>query len=168
MNGLYTEHYVKRTPSALQRIGKVALIAGSVALLLFGIMLASGILGFLGVAAIAASYFLMPLFNADYEYIFVDGQIDFDKISGGEKRKNMLRIDLDNVEIMAPENSHRLDSFRNQQGLSVKDFTSNTEGPQRYCIYLSHNGEKLLIKFEPSEKMIEFSKQKAPRKVFTD
>ncbi|MBO4416241.1 MAG: hypothetical protein J5824_09730 [Lachnospiraceae bacterium] len=168
MNGLYTEHYVKRTPSMLQRIGKIAMIAVSVLLLLFGIMTANGILSFLGVAAIAASYFVMPMFNADYEYIFVDGQIDFDKISGGEKRKNMLRIDLDNIEIMAPDKSHRLDSFRNQQGLSVKDFTSNTEGPERYCIFIAQNGEKMLIKFEPSEKMIEFSKQKAPRKVFTD
>ncbi|MCR5321968.1 MAG: DUF6106 family protein [Lachnospiraceae bacterium] len=168
MNGLYTEHYVKRAPSPLQRIGKIAMIAVSVLLLLFGIMLASGILAFLGVVAIAASYFLMPMFNADYEYIFVDGQIDFDKISGGEKRKNMLRIDLDNIDIMAPEKSYRLDNYRNQQGLSIKDFTSNTEGPDRYCIFISHNGEKMLIKFEPSEKMIEFSKQKAPRKVFTD
>ncbi|MBP5330242.1 MAG: hypothetical protein J6Y89_00120 [Lachnospiraceae bacterium] len=168
MNGLYTEHYVKRTPSPLQKIGKVAMIAVPVLLLLAGLMLASGILAFLGIAALIAAYFLMPMFNVDYEYIFVDGQIDFDRISGGEKRKNMLRIDLDNIEIMAPENSHRLDGYRNQQGLSIKDFTSNTEGPVRHCIFIAQNGEKMFIKLEPSEKIIEFSRQKAPRKVFTD
>lgn len=168
MNGLYTEHCVKRKTSGLQSAGKIALIVFSALLLLFGILMINGIFTILGIAAIAATYFLMPSFNVDYEYIFVDGQIDFDRISGGEKRKHLLRIDLDNAEIMAPEKSHRLDSIRNQQGLNVKDFTSNTEEAQVYGIFISHNGEKMLIRFEPSEKMIEYSKQKAPRKVFTD
>ena len=168
MNGLYAEHYVKRVPTVLQRIGKIAMIVVSVLLLLLGIMSAGPVLSFLGVAALIASYFLSPMFNVDYEYIFVDGQIDFDKISGGEKRKNALRIDLDNIEIMAPENSYRLDGYRSQQGYETRDFTSNTSEPGRYCIYMSHNGNKIRILWEPSEKMIEYSRQKAPRKVFTD
>ena len=168
MNGLYTEHYVKRQPSVLQMIGKIAIIVLAAMLLLFGIMVASGILAILGIAAVAAAYFAMPSFKIDYEYIFVDGQIDFDKISGGEKRKHILRVDLDNVEIMAPEKSHRLDGIRNQQGLSIKDFTSNTEEAEIYCLFIAQNGEKMMVKFEPSEKMIDYSKQKAPRKVFTD
>ena len=168
MNGLYTEHCIKRKLSVLQMAGKVALIVFSVALLLFGILTMIGIISILGIVAIAVTYFLMPMFKVDYEYIFVDGQIDFDRISGNDKRKHMLRIDLDNVEIMAPEKSHRLDSIKNQQGLSIKDFTSNTEEAEVYCIFISQNGEKMLIRFEPSEKMIEYSKQKAPRKVFTD
>ena len=168
MNGLYAEHYVKRTPSILQRVGKIAMIAVSILLLLFGIMNMNSLLSFLGVAALIASYFLMPMFNVDYEYIFVDGQIDFDKISGGEKRKNALRIDLDNIEIMAPDNSHRLDSYASQQGYEKRDFTSNTGNQACYSIYMSHNGNKIRILWEPSEKMIEYSKQKAPRKVFTD
>ncbi len=168
MNGLYTEHCIKRKTSALQSAGKIALIVFSATLLLFGIVMMQGIFTILGIAAVAVTYFVMPSFKVDYEYIFVDGQIDFDRISGGEKRKHMLRIDLDNAEIMAPEKSHRLDSIRNQQGLKIKDFTSNTEDALVYGILISQNGEKMLVRFEPSEKMIEYSRQKAPRKVFTD
>ena len=168
MNGLYAEHYVKRVPTILQRVGKIAMITVSILVLLVGIMSMSSLLSFLGVAALIASYFLSPMFNVDYEYIFVDGQIDFDRISGGERRKNMLRIDLDNIEIMAPENSHRLDSYKNQQGYETKDFTSNTPSEERYCICIAHNGNKLKILWEPSEKMLDYSRQKSPRKVFTD
>ena len=168
MNGLYTEHFVKRNPSVLKKAGKAALIALVVLILLAGIVLPSGILAFIGIAGIAAVYFFLPMMNADYEYIFVDGQIDFDRISGGEKRKTMLRLDLDNIDIMAPLNSHQLDSYRNQQGVTVKDFTSNTEDAKVYCIFLSKDGSRMMVKFEPSEKMIDFSRQKAPRKVFMD
>ena len=168
MNGLYTEHIVKRNLSPLQQVGKIAMIAVSAILLLGGFMLASGILAILGIAAVAACYFLYPMFNIEYEYVFVDGQIDFDRISGGQKRKNMLRLDLDNIEVMAPENSHRLDGYRNQQGTEKKDFTSGTAQGNRYCIFLAQNGSKLMVVFEPSDKIIEYSRQKAPRKVFTD
>ena len=168
MNGLYTEHCIKRNPSVLQKAGKIALIAFVALMLLAGIMLMNGIFAFLGVAGIAALFFVLPYFKQDYEYIFVDGQIDFDRISGGEKRKNMLRLDLDNIDVMAPEKSYHLDNYRNQNGITVKDFTSNTEGRKIYCIFLAKDGNKMMVKFEPSDKMVEFSKQKAPRKVFAD
>ncbi len=168
MNGLYAECYIKHNPTAAQKAGKIAIIAAGVLLLLAGIVLVNGVLAFLGIAAIVGFYFLYPMFDIAYEYVFVDGQIDFDKISGGEKRKNMLRIDLDNIEVMAPQNSHRLDSYRNQQGFEKKDFTSNTPDGNVYCIYMSHNSGKLAIFFEPDQKMIDYSRQKAPRKVFMD
>ena len=168
MNGLYTEHCIKKNPSPLQRIGKFALIAVIILFIAGGFFLASGILIFLGMASIAAAYFLFPLFNIEYEYVFVDGQIDFDRICGQEKRKTMLRVDLDNIEIMAPIGSHRLDSYRNQQGLTVMDFTSNTVPDNVYGLFTSREGNKIFVRFEPSEKMLDYSRQKAPRKVFTD
>ncbi|MCR5684998.1 MAG: DUF6106 family protein [Lachnospiraceae bacterium] len=168
MNGLYAECYIKHNPTAMQKAGKIGVIAAAVLLLLAGIVLVNGVLAFLGIVAVIGFYFLYPMFDIAYEYVFVDGQIDFDKISGGEKRKNMLRIDLDNVEIMAPSQSHHLDSYRNQQGFEKKDFTSNTPDKTVYCIYMSHNSGKLAIYFEPDQKIIDYSRQKAPRKVFTD
>ena len=43
------------------------------------------------------TYYLLPRLHVEYEYVFCDGQLDFDKISGGMKRKNMLRIDFENL-----------------------------------------------------------------------
>ena len=60
-------------------------------------------------------FFFFPKLHIDYEYIYVDGQIDFDRITGKSKRKTMLRIDFEQVEIMAPSDSSALDSYKNMQ-----------------------------------------------------
>lgn len=173
MNGLYTEHCIKRRTTAAMQFGKVLYAIAAVVLFVFGLLLSGNgavgyLVSFLGIAMFISMFFLLPRLNVDFEYIFCDGQIDFDKIMGGEKRKQMLRIDMDNVEIMAPEKSHQLDSYRNQQDLTIKDFSSKDPEAKKYCIFTSNGKEKLYIIFEPSEKMVEFAKQKGPRKVFTD
>lgn len=171
MNGLYTETYVKVKKSPLLSLVKPLLIVIGIAVVLLGFMGIAG-LGFLfvvvGGGIIFAAVCLSPLLNVDYEYIFCDGQIDFDRISGGEKRKTVLKLDMDNIEIMAPEKSHQLDSYNHMEGITVKDFSSKIADHKKYSIFLSNEGKKLLVIFEPSEKMVEFAKQKAPRKVFTD
>ena len=71
-----------------------------------------------------SAFYLFPKFHTEYEYIFCDGQIDFDRISGGESRKTILKIDMDNVELMAPENAHELDKYKNSD-MKVRDFSSH-------------------------------------------
>lgn len=173
MNGLYAEAYVKRKKTAVTMLAKAGLIFGAVLLIAVSLLFSGtgSVLGtiamFLAVVCVVGLFILLPRLDVAYEYIFVDGQIDFDQISGGEKRKSKLRIDMENIEIMAPENSHQLDSFRHQQS-KIKDFSSRDPEAKRYNIYMSHNGERLRIIFEPSEKMVDFARQKAPRKVFKD
>ena len=167
-NGLYTETYVKRKMTAGGMLAKGAMLfLGAVCLLGGMFILASGLLSFIGIAILVAFYFVNPLFNIDWEYIFCDGQIDFDRISGGEKRKTMLKIDIDNIDVMAPANSHELDSYNNQQNLTVKDFTSKTGEAKVYCIFVNKDGQRMKIMFEPSETMVDYCKQKGMRKVFT-
>ncbi len=167
-NGLYTETYVKRKMTAGGMLAKGAMIVLGAVFLLGGLLVfGSGLMSFLGIAIFIAFYFVNPLFNIDWEYIFCDGQIDFDRISGGEKRKTMLKIDIDNIDIMAPERSHELDSYNNQQNLTVKDFTSKTGQGKVYCIFVSKDGQRMKIMFEPSDTMVDYCKQKGMRKVFT-
>lgn len=169
MNGLYTEHCVKKNITPAMTFGKYALIALVIVLFVGGICMGSSVLSIIGVAGgIAVFMFVLPMFNMDYEYIFCDGQIDFDRITGGEKRKHMFRIDLDTAEIMAPAKSHRMDSYRNQNGVKIRDYSSGNPEAVTYAVYSGNGPEKSLVIFEPSEKMIEFSKQKSPRKVYTD
>ncbi len=51
-------------------------------------------------------YFLYRQKNFRMNTCFVDGQIDFDRIIGGESRKTMKRMILEKVEVVAPEHSH--------------------------------------------------------------
>jgi hypothetical protein len=168
MTGSYTENSVKRKATVSTYIAKAGLIILTIMLFLFGILINQSIVMFLSIGlGCLAGYYLFPRLSAEYEYIFCDGQIDFDRINGGESRKHVLRVDLESVEILAPEKSHELDKYNNSQ-FKVRDFSSHDANAKKYCIITSDETNRLKILFEPSEKMLELAKQKSPRKVFTE
>lgn len=168
MNDMYTEAGVKKQKSAKDALIKVAIFVTD-AILLFAGLLGASILLFLGIAATVATFYFLPYLNVDYEYIFCDGQFDFDKIMGGNKRKTQLKLDLDNCEVLCPANSHQLDGYTYQK-LQVKDFSSGDPSAKTFALVGKDIKNNTMVKviFEPSEKMLAFAKQKAPRKVFMD
>ena len=105
-------------------------------------------------------------FQVVYEYVFVDGQIDFDKIMGGSSRKHIKRINLETVTVVAPQRSHSLDGYKHLQGKAI-DFTSLDPNNENnvYVIVNTGNKDTEIIRFEPDENMIALMKKKAPRKV---
>lgn len=162
MNQMYAEAGVKRkdTPSTLALKGLMifGLIVG-VLLILLGNLFA-----FIGVILGAIIIFLFPKLNVDYEYVFVDGQIDFDRISGKSRRKTLLRIDMEQVEIVALQGSHALDGYTYAQSI-FKDFSSGSKNIKPYIIMANVKQKRYRIAFEPSEKMLSLMKQKSPRKI---
>ena len=129
-------------------------------------MLLGGFYSFIGVAIVLLVIFFYPRLSVEYEYIYVDGQLDFDKIMGKAKRKTMLRIDFEQVDIMAPVNSHALDSYRHIQ-LEKKDFTSQNKDSKPYAVIVNKDNKKLMVLFEPNDRMLDMIKQKSARKLVT-
>lgn len=162
MNQLYAEAGVKKADTLTTMLLRSLLIIGMIAGLL--VMLKGGVLGIIGVALVVALGFLFPKLNVEYEYVFVDGQLDFDKITGKSKRKTLLQIDLEQVEVMAPAGSHALDSYTYIQ-CEKKDFSSGRKDSRPYIIMAGIENKKMQIVFEPNEKMLSMIKQKSPRKL---
>ena len=133
------------------------------------VILALFALSFMGVryvmiVAVALAGFLVwywPRFRKEWEYVFCDGQLDFDLIKGGEKRKHILRIELENADVVAPLGSEALDGYRH---LPVKDFSSGRQEAHLYGIatILPKQESKVLIRFESNEKMLKMMKDKCP------
>lgn len=165
MNDLYTEASVKKKVTVTDTLIKVVVIAIVAITLGYGFILGQPLIGFLGALGVVFAYYFLPRLNVMYEYVFCDGQLDFDKIMAGEKRKHMYRLDFDQVVIMAPANSHALDSYKNNPATKKLDFTSLEKNRKVYCIVESAGEMQTLVYFEPNEKMISYIKQKAPRKV---
>ena len=76
-------------------------------------------------------------------------------------------VDLDNVEVLAPETSHELDKYNNSN-IKVRNFSSHDPNAKKYCIVTSDEANRVKIIFEPSEKMLELAKAKSPRKVIIE
>lgn len=164
MNESYAEAGVRRKATTSSYLIKGGLIALIVAMVFFGVLLIGQFAILIATVLVVVTVYLFPRFNVEYEYVYCDGQLDFDKIMGNSKRKNALRIDFDKVEMMAPVKSHALDAFSHKQ-VKVKDFTSLNPNANVYAIICRDNEALLKILFEPSEKMIACIKQKSPRKL---
>lgn len=165
MSDLYTEVIVKKKKTAKDTILKAALIALTVLAALAVVMTPLGIIAIviLGVIGVA-DYFLLPTFDIEYEYLYVNGELDIDKIMSKQKRKRAYTADISQMEILAPSNSHALDSY-NHRNLKTFDFSSRMEGHQTYTMILKkENGPERLI-FEPNEVMLKDMKRIAPREV---
>lgn len=165
MNDLYTEASVKKKVTATDNLIKFGAIAGAALILLVGVWLLNGVVMLAGIVGGVLVFILLPRLSVVYEYIFCDGQLDFDKIMAGEKRKHIYRLDFDQVLLMAPANSHALDSYKNNPNARRKDFSSMEKDRKVYCIVQSEGDIQTLVYFEPNEKMVSYIKQKAPRKV---
>lgn len=164
MNESYAETSVKRQGTIGTLLFKVALVVFCVLLVVIASMTDSPIIMGIGAIIVVAVFYLMPRLNVEYEYIFVDGQFDVDKIMGGSKRKNILRFDFEKVDVVAPQGSHGLDPYGN---LKEKNFTSRNGEVTPYVIVVNEVNQKIKVLFEPSEKMLEVMKNKAPRKIMT-
>jgi len=163
MNQSYAEAGVKRkdTPATmgLRALYILGIFCGII------ILFTGSVFGIIGAAVIVLVFYMFPRLNVEYEYVYCDGQLDFDKISGKVKRKHLIRIDFEQADIMAPLNSHALDGYTHMNNIEVKDFTSRDKDSKVFVIIASHGEKKAKILFEPSETMIASIKQKCPRKV---
>ena len=161
MEQTYCEWSVKRRKTVMTTVIKILAIMAVVALILSTLLFAW--FAILGVIAAGALIWYWPRFDVMLEYIYCDGQLDFDQIFGGEKRKNALRIEIEDADVIAPMTSSRMDGYRH---LPVKDFSSREPEAKLYGIATKLSGEgdaKTVLVFEPSEKMLEMMHAKCPR-----
>ena len=144
------------------------IVSGLATMIFF--MMAEGILTMIlavfVVVGIMLVIYVFPRFNIDWEYIFVDGQLDFDQILGGNARKHKDRIDFEKTEVVAPTGSYHLDNYKNVD-IKTLDYSS-LEGDNTYTVICRKDEQMVRILFSPDEKFVTLMKQKSPRKVFTD
>ena len=163
MNDNYVEFMVKKKTPVWQTCVVWLLLAISAIGAVFYIILPINIIPIIvAVVAGVGFYFLRLNFDLEYEYLYVDKEMTIDKIMGKSKRKTVRKIDMDRVEMVAPEKSWHLGDYKNRQ-LKVEDFTSG-EAKERYVMIT--DSSKVLI--EVNDELIKLFKNTIPRKIFTD
>lgn len=163
MEELYAELLIQRKPMPLLKVIKVLVIVAAVLLVGGGMFFSS--LFFIAAALIAVYYWVLPLFDVEYEYLIVNNEIDVDCIYARNKRKKMMSAGFDKMEILAPLDSHRLDSYKN---VEVVDFSANDKNRKPYVmVAMSKSGlRKILLQLD--EATVENMKNHMPGKVFSD
>ena len=164
------EIIVSRQPNNLIKAIKIVLIILAVLLILAGCA-ASILLLILGLAAAAGAYFVSREEQIDFEYSYVEKELRIAKIMNKERRKEIGRFDLEQMEILAPVNSWKLGDYKNRQIEKDLDYTSKTEENPQNLYYLYLEGKtrlKLELVGEEAGKLLDVLYFIAPRKVFRD
>ena len=167
MSDLYSELLVKKKRTAKDNLIKYGLIGLTALLASAGLFLMPVLL----IAAIVVgvvSYFIIPGTDLEFEYLFVNGELDIDKIMAKTKRKKVKTLNLQEADLMAPLNSHRMDYYNGNQKLKVLDFSSGDPEHKRYAIIMRDGGETCKIIIEPDEALAKTMRNCAPSKVFLD
>ena len=164
MSEAYTELLIKRKPAFGMIVAKSLLIG------LTGACLVLTLLGnpftILGMVIFGAIfYFVRGKADLEYEYLYVGGELSVDKIIGKQKRKPVINMAMEKIDLVAPTNSEHLNEYKNKS-LKKIDLTSNTGKPSYTIIY--HGKEiQYRVLMELNKEIVDAMYNIAPRKVFS-
>lgn len=172
MGDLYLEELVLRKKTLKDKIIIVGLIAFGFYLWVGAFMWSFSLLYLLpAVMVTIIAVIVLPRLNVEWEYTYVDAELDVDKIFNRARRKRVGTYEIKKAEIIAPANSHRLDYHNNNKKMKVVDCTSLFPERQKKVYAMIIEDEKygmLKVLFEPSQDMITDMSRRAPRTVFFD
>ena len=120
------------------------------------------------IACSAGCYFLWLESAVDYEYDYVDKELRVAKIQQKQRRKEIAVYDLTKMEILAPQGSDQLDSYKTKD-LKVIDYSSGREEDKkdRYVLILSDNTKLILdLVGDYGKELLDILRIYSPRKVF--
>ena len=95
MDDFYTEQLIKKQADSKDTLKKVGLIALTVVSVLLVFVIPVGII--LPVVMIVIDVLMFRNLNVEYEYVFVNGDLDIDKIMNKARRKRMFYVDADQM-----------------------------------------------------------------------
>lgn len=165
MSETFIELLVKRKNKMGDTILKCCLLGLTIGFALIGFFM-NPLLLFAAIIFAGLYYLVKMRSNVEYEYSYLDKELTIDKIFNQSKRKRAMTLDLERLEVLAPVNSHQLDSYRNREG-KVIDFSSGyVNEPDTRYLMLVDGGKKIMI--EPNTEILTAIRSIAPRKVFLD
>jgi len=165
MGDVYREIMVKRPQSAGDTIKKILLIAVVVVTAALAVLTMNVLLLGLAVALGFVASYLISSLKVEYEYLYVNGDIDVDKIMNKQRRKRYLSLPLSELVMLARSGSHELDTYRSGGSVRSIDLTSGT-GDALICeaVYQTEKETRIVaLELEPA--LIQDIRRRAPRKV---
>lgn len=163
MSESYTELLIRRKPAFGMIVIKSLLIGLTGAS--FVLTLLGNPVTLLGVVIFGAIFYVVRgKTDLEYEYLYLSGELSVDKIINKQKRKPLINMQMEKVELVAPTNSEKLNEYKNKS-LKKLDFSSHTGKPSYTVIYHGKETQYQVV-VELNEEIVNAMYNVAPRKVF--
>ena len=160
MSDFYTEYLVKQKPSGKTYAIKAALIAVTVCTFLLMFSIPFGF--FIPMIMIFVDVFMFRRLDLEFEYLYVNGDLDIDKIMAKQSRKRVFSTNVKDIEIMARVGYAELKPY---ERLKTIDCSSAMPNHKIYGLVANYKGQNVMILFEPNEIIVKGMRMLAPRKV---
>ena len=159
MSDYYTEQLIKKQTTMKDVFLKALLVSLSIVSVLIVFLFPLGII--IPVAVIAATVILIRRLDVEYEYLYVNGDLDIDKIMHKAKRKRVFSMNVNDLEVLAPIDAIELRQYQRAKALD----SSGTGRGRLYALVVTEHGQQKKIIFEPNDTIVEGFFLLAPRKV---
>ena len=166
MSESYMELLLKRKTSPAKNAMKYTLAFIAAICIFFG-LLGYLTLMLIGIILALAAYFAHLNSCVEFEYLYLNKELSVDRILAKSKRKRMGEYDLQRMEVLAPANSKRLDSYQGKKHIAY-DFSSHQENSKPYILIYAGENEVAKVKLDMTEELFKAIRDVAPRKVFSD
>lgn len=156
MSDRCTEYLVKKVPDSKDNTKKIIIILALAVITAVSIyiVLATGLFLVLAItmALFYGAYYLLTGLSVEYEYTFINGEIDVDKIVGKRKREHLVTLDAGKFEDFGVVNADTPEKLN-----ATLILCSDNTGVGEYYADLTTEeyGETRLI-FTPNEKMVSY------------
>lgn len=163
MNDEYVEYMIKRKNTTLGWVLRVlSILFTLVCVAMFNVFGLAALL--VGIGAAYLVRYVFQATNVEYEYIYFAGECQIDKIMSKSKRKGCGKIELEKLEILAPEGHESLNSFE-KQNYRTRKFVSGDPDAKRYVAFERKDSDLIKVIFEPNDKLVMAMQARAPRKI---
>lgn len=166
MNDSYKELLIKKESGLKEKAMRVAALVPTIVSALLTLLTGNMIIFLIAVAFGILDYFVFQWTDIEYEYLYLDKEITIDKIMGKQRRKRVATLAVDKIEILAPQKSYQLDSYKNRQVKAV-DYSAGQDLPEQKLYHMFYDGNQKFI-LNLDEEFAKTIKGIAPRKVFLD
>ncbi|MBQ4109401.1 MAG: hypothetical protein IJC74_00810 [Clostridia bacterium] len=176
-NDVYMEYMVKKKLDAIGVLKIIGLYvaAALVSLLLMIITFASPQIGqYLGqftfaltVGAFIGAWWLSNYVAVEYEYIYTNGELDVDRIVARRTRKRMLTVSINNFDQMGLAEGPDFERAYKDPNIRVRlnAAGATTHFKDYYAVFNNKDGQRMILIFTPTTKMLEEMKRTNPFKI---
>ncbi len=113
--------------------------------------------------AAVATWYLNSNQNSEYEYLFVNGQLDVDVVKT-RKRKRLGTFQMEELECMAEKDSVRLDGYKGRSMKQIHAMTGSS-GFQPYTLIFKQDRGYVQVTIEPEEELLKIFQTLVPNKI---
>ncbi|MFZ2539274.1 MAG: DUF6106 family protein [Oscillospiraceae bacterium] len=158
MGDTFLEQIVKKRDSLKETIIKfLIMLAGALIFIISLAFLGNQFVGpfslLIGAGGIYFAWYFASGLNLEFEYIYTNGEIDFDKISAKRKRKRIITVRISSFDDFA---KFDIQKYKNQKYDVTINASASLDDPQtHYATFRNRDGKNCIIMFTPNEKLLE-------------